>query len=155
MSSSRTTSVSRNVNAPADIIYRAYLDPQAVATWLPPGEMHGIVHEFDAREGGAFSMSLIYPEDTSSQGKSSDDTDTFKGRFAKLVPGREIVWATVFDSDDTSFRGEMTVQTLLRPTRTGTDVTITCENIPPGIRLEDNETGCRDTLEKLAAYVGG
>lgn len=151
----RTTTVSRSVSAPADVIYRAYLDPKAVATWLPPGGMHGIVHEFDAREGGAFSMSLVYPEDTSSRGKSSDDTDTFKGRFAKLVPDREIVWATMFDSDDPSFAGEMTVQTLLRPTKTGTDVTITCQNIPPGIRLEDNETGCRETLEKLAAYVGG
>lgn len=49
----------------------------------------------------------------------------------------------------------MTVSTMLSPADGGTDVTMVCDNIPSGIRLEDNEEGCRSTLDKLAAFVGG
>ena len=150
----RSTTVSRVINAPPEIIYRAFLDPNAVATWLPPGSMRGVVHAFEAREGGAFSMTLVYPDDDpSARGKTSDSTDTFRGRFARLVPNEQIVWAVEFDAADPSFAGEMTVTTTLAPTGNGTTVTIRCDNIPPGIRPQDNEEGTRSTLEKLAAYL--
>jgi uncharacterized protein YndB with AHSA1/START domain len=111
---------------------------------------------FDAREGGAFSMSLVYPEsDRSARGKTTDSTDTFRGRFVTLVPGERIVWAVEFDSAEPSFAGEMVVCTTLAPAGSGTEVTMRCENIPPGIRREDNEAGCRSTLEKLAAFLDG
>jgi uncharacterized protein YndB with AHSA1/START domain len=152
----RSTTVTRFIAAPCERIYRAFLDAEAVATWLPPDSMTGIVHAFEGREGGAFSMSLVYPDDEASQlGKTSDKTDRFEGRFARLVPDERIVWATVFDSEDEGFSGEMTVSTILSPADGGTDVTIVCENIPAGIRLEDNEEGCRLTLDKLATFVGG
>lgn len=152
----RSTTVSRFIAAPRERIYSAFLDAEAVATWLPPGSMIGIVHAFEGREGGAFSMSLVYPDDEASQpGKTSDKTDRFEGRFARIVPDERIVWATVFDSEDEGFSGEMTVSTILSPADGGTDVTIVCENIPAGIRLEDNEEGCRLTLGKLATFVGG
>ncbi len=74
---------------PPDALYRAYLDRDAVAAWLPPGLMTGVVHAFEAREGGRFCMSLVYPEsETAARGKTSDRTDRFEGRFVKLVPGR-------------------------------------------------------------------
>ena len=153
---SRSTTVSRVIGVPPEAVYRAYLDQNAVAAWLPPGSMKGVVHAFDAREGGAFSMSLVYPEDeASARGKSSERADTFQGRFAKLIPNRQIVWATQFESDDPLFAGEMIVTTTLEPAGRGTKVTFICENIPPGIRPEDNEVGCRSTLEKLAAFLGG
>ncbi|OAV56250.1 ATPase [Rhizobium sp. WYCCWR10014] len=156
MTPSRSTAVSRFIAAPRERIYRAFLDADAVATWLPPDTMKGIVHAFEGREGGAFSMSLVYPDDEASQpGKTSDKTDRFEGRFAELVPDERIVWATVFDSEDEGFSGEMTVTTMLSPADGGTDVTMVCDNIPSGIRLEDNEEGCRSTLDKLAAFVGG
>ena len=156
MNTGRSTTVSRFIAAPRQRIYRAFLDADAVATWLPPGSMRGIVHAFEGREGGAFSMSLVYPDDETSQpGKSSDKTDKFEGRFAKLVPDENIVWATVFDSEDEGFSGEMTVSTTLASADGGTDVTMVCDNIPSGIRLEDNEEGCRLTLDNLAAFVGG
>ncbi|NKK78625.1 SRPBCC family protein [Rhizobium leguminosarum] len=156
MSPSRSTTVSRFIAAPRERIYRAFLDADAVATWLPPDTMKGIVHAFEGREGGAFSMSLVYPDDETSQpGKTSEKTDRFEGRFAKLVPDERIVWATVFDSEDEGFSGEMTVSTMLSPADGGTDVAMVCDNIPSGIRLEDNEEGCRSTLDKLAAFVGG
>jgi len=151
-----STTVSRVINVPPEAVYRAYLDRDAVATWLPPGSMTAIVHAFDGREGGAFSMSLVYPEDDrSARGKSSERTDTFQGRFAKLIPNEKIVWVTQFESDDPSLAGEMIVRTVLAPAGNGTKVTVVCENIPPGIRLEDNEAGCRSTLAKLAAFLGG
>lgn len=150
------TEVSRLINAPREVVYRAFLDQDAVATWLPPGSMHGIVHAFDAREGGAFSMSLVYPDDERvMRGKTSEHTDTFQGRFAKLVPNELVVWAVEFESADRAFAGEMIVSTWLAPADSGTEVTIVTDNIPPGIRPQDNEAGCRLTLEKLAAFVGG
>ncbi|MBY3513889.1 SRPBCC family protein [Rhizobium laguerreae] len=156
MTPSRSTTVSRFIAAPRERIYGAFLDADAVATWLPPDTMKGIVHAFEGREGGAFSMSLVYPDDETSQpGKTSDKTDRFEGRFAKLVPDERIVWATVFDSEDEGFSGEMTVSTMLSPVDGGTDVTMVCDNIPSGIRLEDNEEGCRLKLDNLAAFVGG
>jgi uncharacterized protein YndB with AHSA1/START domain len=147
------TSVSRVINAPRSAVYRAFLDPDALATWLPPDSMTGVVHELDAREGGAFRMSLIYPPGETGHGKTSSDTDTFAARFVTLTPDESVVWAVNFDSPDPAFAGEMSVRTTLEPAGAGTRITMLCENIPSGIRPEDNETGCRSTLEKLAAYV--
>jgi len=156
MSNPSSTVVSRVINAPREAVYGAFLDPDALVVWLPPGSMRGVVHAFEGREGGAFSMSLVYPEDDrSSRGKTSESTDTFRGRFAKLIPNERIVWAVEFESADASFAGEMIVSTTLAPAGSGTRVTILCENIPPGIRPEDNEAGSRSTLEKLASFIGG
>jgi uncharacterized protein YndB with AHSA1/START domain len=156
MSNSTSTVVSRVIKAPREAVYRAFLDQDALAAWLPPGSMRGVVHAFDGREGGSFRMSLVYPEgDGSSRGKTSKSTDTFQGRFVKLIPGEQIVWATEFESADPSFAGEMIVSTTLAPSGNATKVTIRCENIPRGIRPEDNEAGCRATLEKLASFLGG
>ena len=63
------------------------------------------------------------------------------------------MWATEFESADPSFSGEMLVTWMLEPAGSRTQVTVLCENIPPGIRPEDNEAGCRSTLEKLAAHL--
>jgi uncharacterized protein YndB with AHSA1/START domain len=151
-----STVVSRVINAPREAVYRAFLDPDALVAWLPPGSMRGVVHAFEGREGGAFSMSLIYPDgDRSARGKTSESTDRFRGRFAQLIPDEKIVWAVEFDSADPSFAGEMVVSTTLAPAGSGTKVTMFCENIPRGIRPEDNEAGCRSTLEKLAAFLEG
>lgn len=155
MSGPGRTVVSRVMNASRSAVYHAFLDPRAIATWLPPGSMTGVVHELDAREGGTFRMSLIYPPGEAGHGKTSADTDTFAARFVTLTPDECIVWAVDFESDDPAFAGEMTVRTTLEPAGTGTRVTMLCENIPSGIRPEDNEAGCRSTLEKLAAFVGG
>jgi uncharacterized protein YndB with AHSA1/START domain len=156
MNGPMSTIVSRVIDAPCEAVYRAFLDPAALVAWLPPGSMTGVVHAFDGREGGSFRMSLVYPEgDGNSRGKTSDSTDTFQGRFVQLIPHERIVWATEFESADPSFAGEMIVCTTLTPAGSGTAVTIVCENIPRGIRPEDNEAGCRSTLEKLAAFLGG
>jgi uncharacterized protein YndB with AHSA1/START domain len=156
MSDPTSTSCQKVINAPRAVVYRAFLDQDTLAAWLLPRSMKGVVHAFEAREGGTFRMSLIYPEDhSSSRGKTSDSTDTFEGRFVRLIPDEQIVSAVEFESADPSFAGEMIVRTTSAPAGSGTEVTITCENIPAGIRPEDNEAGCRSTLEKLAAFLEG
>jgi uncharacterized protein YndB with AHSA1/START domain len=151
-----STTVSRVINAPPQAVYQAFLDQDALVAWLPPGSMTGVVHAFDACEGGAFTMSLVYPEDdTSARGKTSASTDTFEGRFVTLFPNREIAWAVEFESADASYAGEMMVRTTLAPVGSGTEVTIVCDKIPPGISPEDNAAGCRSSLQKLASYLAG
>ena len=156
MSDLASTVVSRVMNASREAVYQAFLDQDALATWLPPGSMRGVVHSFDGREGGAFRISLVYPEgDKSTQGKTSESTDSFNGRFVRLIPNERIVWEIEFESADPSFAGKMIVSWMLAPEGNGTDVTVLCENIPPGIRPEDNEAGSRSTLEKLASFLEG
>ncbi len=75
----RTDRASRVIAAPAANIYRALLDPQAVAAWRPPEGMTAEVHSFDAREGGGFRMAFIYrAADHSAPGKTTDDADVSK-----------------------------------------------------------------------------
>ena len=62
MSDPASTIVSRVIDAPQEALYRAFLDRDAFVAWLPPGSMRGVVHAFDGREGGSFTMSLVYPE---------------------------------------------------------------------------------------------
>ena len=74
-----TTRIRRHVNAPRASVYRAFLDTRAVATWMVPTGMTSRVHAFDAREGGAFRISLTYDAPTAT-GKTTAQTDTFHGR---------------------------------------------------------------------------
>jgi uncharacterized protein YndB with AHSA1/START domain len=84
-----------------------------------------------------------------------DNIDTFDVRFVALVPASKIVWAVRFESDDPAYAGEMLMTTTMEPTDGGSQITIACNDIPRGIRPEDNETGCRSTLNKLASFLGG
>jgi uncharacterized protein YndB with AHSA1/START domain len=146
--------VSRIIRASRRAIYQACTDPVAVASWRVPDTMKAYVHVFDAREGGTYRISLTYQDLAHSpEGKTSDDTDTFQGRFLELVPGEKIVELVEFESDDPRFAGEMKISTSLADAAEGTEITMLCEDIPPGIRLEDNEVGCREALQKLAALV--
>jgi uncharacterized protein YndB with AHSA1/START domain len=126
-----TTRVSRMIKAPRRTVYAAFLDRDAIASWLAPETMTGRVHTFDPREGGIFRMSFTYqnPED-SQRGKTSEDTDTFEGRFVELVPDEKIVWVTEFESQDPGFAGEMRITFRLADAEGGTEVCVLCEDIP-------------------------
>src|SRR5690348_10263364 len=80
-----STRIDLHVNAPRASVYRALLDASAVATWMVPDGMSSHVHTFDAREGGELRISLTYDAPTGT-GKTTAQTDTFHGRFVKLVP---------------------------------------------------------------------
>jgi uncharacterized protein YndB with AHSA1/START domain len=150
-----STRTSRIIKAPREALYEAFLDPAALTVWLPPGEMTGKVHYFDARIGEGYRMSLFYPpSEQVFRGKTSDREDSFTVRFVELAPPRRIVQAVRFVSEDPAFAGEMTFEATFEIAQDGTEVAITCTHIPPGIRPEDNAAGCRSSLEKLARYVG-
>jgi uncharacterized protein YndB with AHSA1/START domain len=146
--------VSRVIRAPRMKVYQAFLDPEAVAAWLAPANMQIHVHTFDPREGGQFRISLTYqnPED-SHLGKTAQGTDTYHGRFVKLVPYEQIVEAIEFESPEPGYAGEMTMTVTLAEVEGGTEVALLYANVPAGIRPEDNEAGSRSSLQKLAALV--
>jgi uncharacterized protein YndB with AHSA1/START domain len=119
---------------------------------MVPDQMTSEIHSFDAREGGTFRISLTYDVPTSA-GKTTSETDSFHGRFVKLVPDTEMVQAVEFESDDPSMAGEMTITYTLADADSGTDVVAVHENIPPGVAPADNELGFRMSLAKLAKLV--
>ncbi|PSK67484.1 hypothetical protein B0E53_00463 [Micromonospora sp. MH33] len=147
-----STQVSQLVKAPRSAVYRALLDPAAVAKWRVPTGMSGHVHEFDAREGGSLRVSLTYeaPDNT---GKSTAHTDTYHGHFVKIVPDRQVVEVVEFETDDPALRGAMTMTTTLADVDGGTEVVVVHDGIPDAIPAEDNETGTRIALANLARLV--
>jgi uncharacterized protein YndB with AHSA1/START domain len=147
-----STRISRRVNAPRAIVYRALLDERAVATWKVPTGMTSHVHAFDAREGGSFRISLTYDAPTGT-GKTTAHTDTYHGRFVKLVPDEEVVEMVEFETADPALRGEMTITISLADADGATDVLAVHDRLPPGLALADNEAGWRSSLAKLAALV--
>ncbi len=139
------------IRARPEELYAAFLDPIALIDWLPPAEMTGEIHEFDARVGGGYRMSLFYPPDERAfRGKTSDREDRVKVRIVELAPPRRIVEAVSFVTTDPAFFGEMTLMATFEEVSGGTEVTLVFENLPPGLRAEDNEAGSRLSLEQLA-----
>jgi uncharacterized protein YndB with AHSA1/START domain len=110
------------------------------------------VHEFDAREGGSFRVSLTCDAPTGT-GKTTAPTDTYHGRFVKLVPNEQVVEVFEFETTDPALRGEMTMTTTLAEADGGTDVLVLHEGIPQGVPAADNETGTRMSLANRAALV--
>ena len=147
-----STRVRQHVNAPRPAVYRALVDAEAIVKWRVPAGMSSQVHEFDAREGGSFRVSLTYdaPDGT---GKSTAHTDTYHGRFRKLVPNEQVVEVFEFETADPALRGTMTMTTTLTDADGGTDVVIVHEGIPDGVPAADNETGTRMALANLARLV--
>ncbi|MFL5347111.1 MAG: SRPBCC family protein [Hyalangium sp.] len=147
-----STRIRRHVNAPRARVYRALLDAREVATWMVPTGMTSHVHAFDAREGGAFRISLTYDAPTGT-GKTSAHTDTHHGRFVKLVPNEQVVEVVEFETADPALRGEMTITISLIDADGGTDILAVHDGLPRGLQPADNELGWRLSLDKLAALV--
>ncbi|HET8961678.1 SRPBCC domain-containing protein [Nocardioides sp.] len=137
--------------SPAEV-YRALLDADSIARWRVPDDMTAHVHEFDAREGGRFRVSLTYElaGADAPRGKTTGHTDTYHGRFVSLVPDQQVVEATEFETDDPALRGEMRMTTTLTAHARGTDVTIVHEGIPDAVPKDQNEAGTRMALARLA-----
>ncbi len=85
-----STRISRHVNAPRAIVYRALLDARAVATWMVPTGTTSHVYAFDPREGGSLRISLTYDAPTGA-GKTNAHTDTYHGHFVTLVTNEQVV----------------------------------------------------------------
>jgi uncharacterized protein YndB with AHSA1/START domain len=147
-----TTRMHRTLRAPRGRVYRALTDPADVARWRVPTGMTSVIHEFDVREGGSVRVSLTHdaPDRT---GKTAGRTDTYRGRFVRLVPDELVVEVDAFETDDPGLDGEMTMTLRLTDGRDGTDLAVTHEGLPPGIAPADNEAGWREALDRLAALV--
>jgi uncharacterized protein YndB with AHSA1/START domain len=147
-----STRITRLIKAPRATVYDALIDPAAVARWRVPAAMTAHVHEFDAREGGALRISLTYdaPERA---GKTAGRTDTYHGRFVKLVPNELVVEAVEFETDDPALRGEMTITISLHDADGGTELVAVHDQLPSGVSPADNELGWHESLTRLAALV--
>lgn len=148
-----STRTSRLVKAPIEAVYRAFTEPAALEAWMCPGGMTAKVHEFDGRVGGGYRMSLFYPQPTSS-GKTSEREDRYTARYIELTPPTKVVQAITFESENPAFSGEMKMEvTLEEKGHEATEVTVAFDDIPPGIRPEDNDAGTRSSLDKLSRYL--
>lgn len=145
---------SRVIHASPKRIYRALLDPEALAVWLPPKGMRGKFFSFDARVGGGYRMALIYDApDRTEPGKTSEDADIVQVHFLALVEDETIAQAVDFESDDPAFAGTMRMTWTLRADGEGTLVSIVCANVPVGITADDHDEGLRSSLANLAAFI--
>lgn len=147
-----STHLTRHIWAPRARVYHALLDAEAVAQWMVPEGMTSHVHAFDAREGGAFRISLTYDAPTHS-GKTSAHTDTYYGHFVQLVPEEQVVQIIEFETPDAALRGPMRVTFTLHDAPGGTHLHATHANLPPGLSPADNALGWRMALDKLAALL--
>ena len=119
---------------------------------MVPTGMTSHVHALDAREGGAFRISLTCDAPTGT-GKTTAQTDTFHGRFVKLVTNELVVEVVEFETTDPALQGEMTITIALAAADGGTDILAVHDGLPPGLSAADNEAGWKSSLAKLAALV--
>ena len=133
----------RVLRAPPERVYRAFLDADAMAKWLPPHGFTGKVHHLDARVGGTFRMSFT----NFTSGKSH----SFGGRYDELVPHERVRHTDTFD--DPNLPGEMQVSITLRKVLVGTDLTVVQEGIPDVIPAEACYLGWQESLTLLAQLV--
>lgn len=140
------------VEAPADEVFAALVDAEARSLWLPPAGMSGRFDWFDARPGGGYRLTLAH-DDTTTRGKSVENTDVVEVRFIALDPPQRVVEEADFISDDPDFAGTMTMTWLLEPDAGRTVVTITATGVPDGISTEDHVAAFTSTLSNLNQYL--
>jgi uncharacterized protein YndB with AHSA1/START domain len=133
----------RVLRAPAERLYRAFLDPDAMAKWLPPHGFTGKVHAIDAREGGGYRMSFT----NFSTGRSH----SFSGKYIELTPHERIRYTDKFE--DPNLPGEMQVTIELRKVDCGTELEIMQEGLPSVIPVEACILGWQESLSMLANLV--
>jgi uncharacterized protein YndB with AHSA1/START domain len=138
-----TVRLHRVVRAPAERLYRAFLDPDAMAKWLPPHGFTGRVHEMDARVGGGYRMSFT--------NFSTRQSHSFGGRYDELTPHERIRYSDRFD--DPAMPGEMQVTIGLRKVDCGTELEIVQAGIPAMIPVESCYLGWQQSLALLAQLV--
>ena len=146
MSSSTDTgsvTLHRVLRAPPDRVYRAFLDPDAMAKFLPPHGFTGRVLEMNATVGGIYRMQFT--------NFSNGQTHAFGGKYLELVPGERIVNTDVFD--DPNLPGEMVTTVSMREVPCGTELDIVQEGIPEAIPPEGCYLGWQESLMLLAQLV--
>ncbi|WP_349741112.1 SRPBCC family protein [Roseateles cavernae] len=144
MSTTTTIRLHRVLRAPAERIYRAFLDAAAFSKWLPPHGFTGTVHEMDARVGGGYRMSFTNLTTQQSHG--------FGGRYLELVPHERLSYTAIFDAA-LNLPGEMRTTVTLKAVFCGTEVHIEQQGIPAQIPAEACYLGWQESLTLLAQLV--
>jgi uncharacterized protein YndB with AHSA1/START domain len=121
-------------------VYRAFIDPDAMAKWLPPNGFTGKVHEMDARVGGSYKMSFT--------NFTSGQSHSFGGEFKELVPNERLRYTDKFD--DPNLPGEMMTTVSIKQVSIGTEVSIVQEGIPDVIPVEACYLGWQESLNLLS-----
>ena len=142
-STTGTVTLHRVFRAPPDRVYRAFIDPDAMAKWLPPHGFAGRVLSMEARVGGSYRMQFT--------NFSNGQSHAFGGTYLELVPGERIVHTDRFD--DPNLPGEMRTTITFRPVLVGTEVTAVQEGIPAVIPVEMCYLGWQESLQLLALLV--
>ena len=133
----------RVLRASPEKVYRAFLDADAQAKWLPPQGFTCKVHHLDAKVGGTFKMSFT--------NFGSGKGHSFGGKYLELVPQERLVYTDQFD--DPNLPGELKVTVTLKKVMCGTELNITQEGIPDVIPAEMCYLGWQDSLAQLATLV--
>ena len=141
--STNTVKLHRVLRATPERVYRAFLDADAMAKWLPPNGFTGKVHHVDARVGGTYKMSFT--------NFSTGHSHSFGGEFLELVPHERIRHTDKFD--DPNLPGEMQTTVSMRPVSCGTELNIVQEGIPEAIPPEACYLGWQESLTLLAQLV--
>ena len=138
-----TVKLHRVLRAPAERIYRAFLDGDAMAKWLPPHGFTGKVHQIKAEVGGTYRMSFT--------NLTTGHSHSFGGEFLELVPNQRIRHTDKFD--DPNLPGQMQTTISLKKVSVGTELTVVQEGIPSVIPVEACYLGWQESLRKLAKLV--
>ncbi len=124
-------------------VYRAFIEADAMAKWLPPNGFACTVHRLDAKVGGTHRMSF--------RNFTTGMSHSFGGEYLELVPGERLRYTDKFD--DANLPGEMQVTVTLKPVSVGTELTVVQEGIPDAIPVEACYLGWQDSLRNLASLV--
>jgi len=138
-----TVRLHRVLTTKPDKVYRAFLEADAVAKWLPPNGFTCTVHQLEAKAGGTHRMSF--------RNFTTGASHSFGGTYLELVPGERLRYTDKFD--DANLPGEMQVTVTLKPVAVGTEVNIVQEGIPDAIPPEACYLGWQESLRNLARLV--
>ena len=138
-----TIRIHRVLRAEPEKVYRAFLDPEAMAKWLPPNGFTGKVHQMDAKVGGSYKMSFT--------NFSNGQSHSFGGTYLELVPNERIRHTDKFD--DPNLPGEMQTTITLKKVSCGTELNVVQEGIPSVIPVEACYLGWQESLTLLAQLV--
>ena len=138
-----TVKLHRVLRAPAQRVYRAFIDAEAMVKWLPPHGFTGKVHHLEAKVGVTYKMSFTH--------FGSGNSHSFGGEFLELVPDERIRHTDRFD--DPNLPGQMQTTISLKPVSCGTEVTIVQEGIPSVIPIDGCYIGWQESLTLLAQLV--
>ncbi len=140
---SNTVRLHRVIRTTPEKIYKAFIDPDAMAKWLPPDGFTGKVHSMDAKVGGIYKMSFT--------NFTNGQSHAFGGKYLELVPGKRLRYTDKFD--DPNLPGEMITTVDLKPVMCGTEVSIVQEGIPAAIPAEMCYLGWQESLELLKRFI--